>query len=66
LYVFERASHMCTTAISVSLIQLGFIQYSRLDETNFSKNSCNLSLATENETWSLDKMLDIVVFNNYK
>jgi hypothetical protein len=27
----------------------------RLDGMNFSKNSCNLCLATENETWSLDK-----------
>ena len=38
-------------------MQLGLMQYRRLDGTNFSKNSCNLSLATENETWSLELML---------
>jgi hypothetical protein len=30
----------------------------RLDGTNFSKNSCNRACATENETWSLELMLD--------
>jgi len=33
----------------------------RLDGTNFSKKSCNRACATENETWSLDLMLAIVL-----
>jgi hypothetical protein len=41
------------------------MQYKRLDGTNFSKNSSNLSCATENETWSVDKsqmLLAMVLF----
>jgi hypothetical protein len=34
------------------------MQYMRLDGTNFSKNSCNRACATENETLSLELMLD--------
>jgi hypothetical protein len=37
------------------------MQYMRLVGTNFSKNSCNRACATENETWSLDLMLAIVL-----
>jgi len=61
-YVSELASHIYSTAPSVSSTQLGLIQYVRLVGTNFSKNSSNLSLATENETWSLDMAIDSVAF----
>jgi hypothetical protein len=44
-------------------MHFGLMQYSRLVGTNFSKNSCIRSFATENETWSLELVLalDIVL-----
>jgi hypothetical protein len=42
-------------------MQFGLIQYSRLVGMNFSKNSSNRARATENETWSLELVLVLVI-----